>query len=152
MAEATAQRTLVVANRTASTPMLLKEVARRSGAGASFALLIPPEKSSDAADWTPEDARRLVGKACGEEVECIDAGDDAGATIKRLVEEKQFDAILLSTEKEHHARWLHHDLPHRVQHLGVAVTVIPPEPGWIGPIEGFPPEWGLHAIGAPGRY
>jgi hypothetical protein len=74
------------------------------------------------------------------------------ATIRRLVEEERFDEIILSTAREHHARWLHHDLPHRIRHFGIAITVIPPEPGEMGPIEGWPPEWGPHAIGAPGRY
>ena len=153
MPEETAHKTLVVANRTASTPELLAELKRRAGAGGTtFTLMIPPEKGKDAHDWTQEDAVRMVGEACGGPVECVDAGEDAGATIKALVEERGVDAIVLSTEREHHARWLHHDLPHRVQHLGVDVTVITPEPGWIGPMEDFPPEWSKHAVGGPGAY
>ena len=89
--------------------------------------MIPPEKGKDAHDWTQEDAVRIVGEACGGPVECVDAGEDAGAAIKALVEEQGVDAIVLSTEREHHARWLHHDLPHRIQNLGVDVTVITPE-------------------------
>ena len=153
MPEETAHKTLVVANRTASTPALLKELERRAAAGGTtFTLLIPPEKHADAHDWTQEDAVQMVGKACGGPVDCVDAGEDAGATIKRLVEERHVDAIVLSTEREHHTRWLHHDLPHRVEHLGVEVTVITPEAGWIGPMEDFPPEWSKHAVGAPGAY
>ena len=105
MPEETTHKTLVVANLTASTPALLKELERRAAAGGTtFTLLIPPEKHADAHDWTQEDAVEMVGKACGGPVDCVDAGDDAGATIKRLVEEQHVDAIVLSTEREHHAR------------------------------------------------
>jgi hypothetical protein len=115
--------------------------------------MIPPEKGADHQDWTEEDAVEMVGGACGGPVDCVDAGEDAGATIKRLVEERHYDAILVCTAREHHARWLHHDLPHKVKHTGVDVLVIPPEPDHMGkPIEGFPDEWTPHAVGGPGAY
>ena len=48
MPEETAHTTLVVANLTASTPALLKELERRAAAGGTtFTLLIPPEKHAD---------------------------------------------------------------------------------------------------------
>ena len=146
------RRTLIVANRTASTPALLAEVKRRAAAGEQFALLVPPEKGDDVHDWTLEDAARLVGEACGSEVECLDCGEDAGATIKEHVEEERFAAIVLSSAPEHHARWRHHDLPHKVQHLGVPVLVIPPEADSHAPIEGFPDQWVSHPVGGPGAY
>ena len=145
------RRTLVVANRTASTPALLAELGRRAGEGSRFALLVPPERGRDVHDWTPDEAKRLVERACRGDVERVECGEDAGATIRRLVEERHYDDIVVSTAPEHHARWLHHDLPHRIQHLGVRVTVIPPEPGW-GPIDGFPPEWMPRAVGGLGAY
>jgi hypothetical protein len=141
-----------VANRTASTPALLAEIRRRAAEGARFALLVPPEHGSDVHDWTQDEAADLVTEACREEVERVDCGADAAATIRQLVEDRHYDAIVLSTASEHHARWLHHDLPHRIQHLGVHVTVIPPEPNSWKPIEGFPPEWGPHVIHGPGAY
>src|SRR4051812_35327725 len=106
----TTRRTLIVANRTASTPALLAEVGRRAASGERFALLVPPEKGSDVHDWTPEDATRLVEQACKSDVESIDCGSDAGAAIKELVDEERFAGIILSSAPEHHARWLHHDL------------------------------------------
>lgn len=144
-------RTLVVANRTASTPAMLDEVRRRSGAGARFDLMVPPERG-DLHDWTPDEAKQMLEEAWHGDVECIEAGDDAGATIRRLVDEARYDYILVSTAPEHHVRWLHHDLPKRIQELPVQVTVIPPEPHSWKPIEGFPPEWGPHPVGGPGAY
>jgi hypothetical protein len=69
-------RTLVVANRTASTPALLEEVRRRSGAGARFDLMVPPERG-DLHDWTLDEAKQMIEKACRDEVECVETGHDA---------------------------------------------------------------------------
>jgi hypothetical protein len=151
MSPDTDRRTLIVANRTASTPALLADVKRRAQEGATFALLIPARDSSQA-DWTADDAAAMLEKACGTEVDRVDCGSDPGATIKSLVEARMYDEIVVSTAADHHDHWFHHDLPHKVQDMGVAVTVIPPEPDSWGPIEGFPPEWVPHAVPGPGAY
>ena len=125
----TPTRTLVVANRTASTPVLLDEVTRRAAAGARFTLLIPPEKSAHGGDdWSLQDAVELLERAAGEPVETLDCGPDAFDTIHRAVRDGAFDEIILSTPSEHLSRWIHHDLRHRLEHLQVPVRVIPPEP------------------------
>jgi hypothetical protein len=147
-----ARRTLVVANRTASLPALLEEVKRRAKAGARFALMVPPERGKDVHDWTHEEAAELVGEACRDDVELVEPGTDAAATIKQLVEEGRYDDIIVSTAEEHHVRWLHHDLPERIQHLGVRVLVIPPEPDAWKPIEGWPEQWAPHPVSGPGAY
>jgi hypothetical protein len=68
-------------------------------------------------------------------------GCDFTLTIGDLVEQGTCDEILLSTPPEHHTHWHRHDLPKRIQALGVAVTVIPPDPtGWSSS-RGFPDEW-----------
>jgi hypothetical protein len=136
-----ARRVLVVANRTGSTPALLAEIERRAGSGARFALLIPPEAARHGADWSVEEARRLVERAAGTTVEVVDGGTDAALTVHRLVDEQECDEIILSTVHHHLERWRHHDLAHRIGHLGVPVTVIPPEPERWGPVDGFPEEW-----------
>jgi hypothetical protein len=121
---------LVVANRTPSTPMLMEEVARRAreDASARITVLIPPERGDEAAlDWTPEEARRLVSEAAGAEVDGLDSGPDALATIHGAVDAGDVDEIIISAHTEHLSRWVHHDLTHRVEHLGLPVTVIPPE-------------------------
>ena len=126
MSTANAPRILVIANRTASTPMMLDEVAERARAGASFTLLIPPEHGHHD-DWSREDALELMKRAAGGEVASLDPGDDALDTVHRAVSDGQFDELIVCTAPTHLARWVHHDLPHRLQHLGLPVLVIPPD-------------------------
>ena len=126
MSTADEPRILVIANRTASTPMMLEEVEKRSQAGASFTLLIPPEHTHHA-DWSREDALRLVSRAAGGDVAYLDAGDDPLDTVHRAVSDGEFDELIVCTAPAHLARWVHHDLPHRLQHLGLPVLVIPPD-------------------------
>ena len=58
--EAATRRILVVANRTASTPLLLDTVQERAAQGpCSFTLLIPNEPRKGGADWTLETATPL---------------------------------------------------------------------------------------------
>jgi hypothetical protein len=140
-------RILVVANRTASTPALLAEVGARAHAGASVTVLIPPEKA-DNPDWTEEEAARLVGDAANQQVECLDAGDDALDTIHDAVGADEFDAIIVCAKPAHLARWVHHDLPHRLEHLGLPVCVIPPDDDVPDDIrEGLPSGWKYPEVG-----
>src|SRR4051794_37729180 len=61
MDTAAPRRTLIVANRTASTPLLVHEVERRAAERPTqFALLIPNVSSRKAADWTLETALRVL--------------------------------------------------------------------------------------------
>ena len=120
---------LVVANRTASTPMLLEEVTRRAAAGGRFTLLIPPEKGAhDGDDWSSADATRLLGRAAGQPVGHLECGPDPFATIHKAVDDGACDEIILSIPHEHLSRLIHHDLRHRLEHLKLPVHVIPPEP------------------------
>jgi hypothetical protein len=119
-------RILVIANRTASTPTLLEEVAQRGRAGATFTLLIPPDHG-DHDDWSQEVALKLVGRAADGDVATLDCGDDPLDTVHRAVSDGEFDGLIVNTAPAHLARWAHHDLPHRLQHLGVPVAVIPPD-------------------------
>jgi hypothetical protein len=134
-------RVLVVANRTASTPALLKEVEQRASAGSRFSLLIPPDTRKDATDWSAEDAVGLLERSCKDSVDTVDCGANAADTIHRVVAAGEYDQVIVSTPEEHHHLWFHHDLPSRLTDLGIPVTVIPPEPQNWGPIEGFPPDW-----------
>ena len=120
-------RILVIANRTASTPIMLDTIAERAHTGASFTLLIPPDHG-DEDDWSQELALELVGRATGGDVATLDSGDDPLDAVHRAVSDGEFDELIVCTAPSHLARWVHHDLPHRLQHLGLPVVVIPPEP------------------------
>jgi hypothetical protein len=120
---------LVVANRTASTHLLLDEVRRDAKTGASFTVCIPPEHGHHhGSDWSQEDAQHLMSEAAGAPVDVLDPGTDAVDTIHDAVHAGRFDAIIVSTPPEHLQRWVHHDLPHRIEHLGLPVRIVPPEP------------------------
>jgi hypothetical protein len=152
MTEDAKPRTLIVANRTSSTPVLLAVVKQRAAAGERFALMVPPERPWDHHDWTLEEAAQLVEEACEGAVDRLEAGSDAAETIKALVEERRAAAIIVSTTPVHLAGWVHLDLPHRVQDLGVPVVVIPHEADAPIPVE-FPDNWiGKHPLAGTGGY
>ena len=142
---------LIVANRTASTPALLVKIRERATAAeVPFGLMVPPEAAGEGSDWDVDEAKRLVEHAAGSAVDVEECGSDAAVTVHDLVESGKYGQIILSTTPAHHARWHRHDLPRRVQRLGVPVTVIPPELEKWGPVEGFPAEWVPHAVSPAG--
>jgi hypothetical protein len=148
MSDTRARRLLIVANRTESAPLLLEEVERRARTGCQFKLIVPPERHPDAPDWTPEDALELVQRAAGGcQVQLVDCGVDAAATVGALVAQDACDEILLSTPPEHHPHWHRHGLPDRIQELAIPVTVIPPDPTGWSYAHGFPDEWVRPEVG-----
>ena len=71
MSTADPPRILVIANRTTSTPVLLRTVAERAQAGARFTLLIPPDHGHHD-DWSQEAALKLLEPAAGGDVASLD--------------------------------------------------------------------------------
>src|SRR3954466_11900433 len=126
MSTANAPPILVIANRTGSTPTMLDTVAERARAGAASTLLIPPEPGHHG-DWTREVALELMERAAGADVASLDPGDDPLDTVHRAISNGEFDELIVCTAPAHLARWVHHDLPHRLQHLGLPLVVIPPD-------------------------
>ena len=127
------RRTLVVANRTAATPLLLEEIQRRAvEQPTSFVLLRPTVSASrEGSDWTLMDAvkslRRAASGPTGQlpiDVEGREGGPDAFQAVKHALADGGFDDVIISTLPKRASEWLRRGLPRRVQALNVPVTVI----------------------------
>src|SRR5262245_40632798 len=132
--EASSRRILVVANRTASTPLLLETVRRRAQQGpCTFALLIPNEPRKGGADWTLETAKPLLERAARGPVEGIVGEADPFEAVQAALRDPGFDEVIVSTLPKRVSEWLRRDLPHRIERLGVPVTTISPDEDQEGP-------------------
>jgi hypothetical protein len=124
-------RVLVVAHRTAATPRLLEEVrARARRSRCSFTLLVPRpywDPDTEEAAKTLELALPLLDQAAGAHVEGAIGDSDPFAAVKQEVERGAFNEIIISTLPARVSRWLHLDLPRRVEALGLPVTVVTAE-------------------------
>jgi hypothetical protein len=121
-------RVLVVAHRTAATPMLLDAVRARSQQGpCSFTLLVPRpywDPDTEEAALTLELAVPLLEDAAGNHVDGVVGDSDPFEAAKHLHERERFDEVIVSTLPEHVSHWLRRDLPHRLEQLGIPVTVV----------------------------
>ena len=127
MGEESAHRTLIVANRTAGTHLLVEEIRRRAAERpTTFALLVPDVTSRKHADWTLDTARKVLEPAARGPVEGLVGGADPFKSVKQALEEHHFDDVVISTLPKRTSQWLRRDLPQRVRGLGVPVTVITP--------------------------
>ena len=118
-------RILVVAHRTASTPVLLDEIGRRARAApCAFALLIPDAPSRRGMDWTLEDAIPLLERETQGRVRGLAGGPDAFEAVQRAIGEEDFDEIIVAPLREQRSRWRRRDLVHRIAGLGLPVTVV----------------------------
>jgi len=125
MAPAQPTRILVVAHRTASTPVLLDEIGRRARAApCAFALLFPDAPKRKGADWTLEDAIPLVEREAQGRVRGLVGGPDPFEAVERAIREEDFDEIIVSPLREQRSRWRRRDLVHRIAGLGLPVTVV----------------------------
>jgi hypothetical protein len=128
------RRTLIVANRTASTPVLMQEVSRRVMEQAtSFVLLIPNVPWRKVTDWTLEDALQSLRAAARGPSGLLEArvegrvgGEDPFEAVKHLLALERFDDVIVSTLPRRSSEWLKRDLPTRVESLGLPVTTITP--------------------------
>jgi hypothetical protein len=121
-------RVLVVAHRTAATPRLIAEVrSRAQRSPCTFTLLVPRpywDPDTDEAAATLELAIPVLEEAVGRHVEGRIGDTDPFVAVQQAVEAGGFDEIIVSTLPERVSHWLHRDLPHRVEALGLPVTVV----------------------------
>jgi hypothetical protein len=125
MAPQARHRTLVVANRTAATPLLLDEVKRRAQERpTTFTLLIPNAPSGKHPDWELDSATELLGRAAKSKVKGLMGRGDPFESVQRALQEGEYDDVLISTLPRRTSEWLRRDLPHKVEKLGIPVAVI----------------------------
>jgi hypothetical protein len=115
---------LVVANRTAATQTLLDAVrARVERDGAVYFHLLVPD--SPGARAVVDRAVPLIEAAAHRPVTgSVARREDPMEAIEEALHEGDFDEIILSTLPPHLSRWLHMDLPSRIAHLGLPLTLV----------------------------
>jgi hypothetical protein len=121
-------RVLVVAHRTAATPGLIAAVRERAARGpCSFALLVPRpywDPDTDEAALTLELAIPLLEEAVGGHVDGLVGDHDPLVAVRDALAVEAFDEAIISTLPARVSRWLHRDLPSRVEQLGLPVTLV----------------------------
>jgi hypothetical protein len=132
-------RVLVVAHKTAATPALIEAVRERAARGpCTFTLLVPPAAHGIHRVTDPEDHRAdeeakamielacpLLEEAAGSPVTGKIGSDQAPLTaIEDALHLEGYDEIILSTLPARVSRWLHLDLPHKLNGLGLPVTTV----------------------------
>jgi hypothetical protein len=121
-------RVLIVAHRTAATPLLLNAVRARSARSpCAFILLVPRpywDPDTEEAEMTLELAIPLLEDAVGGHVDGLIGDSDPFVAVREAVTNVGVDEIMISTLPARVSRWLRRDLPHRVQEFGLPVTVV----------------------------
>jgi hypothetical protein len=118
-------RILVVANRTAATPLLLHEVRARVAAGpCRFTLLVPDADNRTVGDWTLDHALPLLEEAADGPVKGLVGGPYALEAVYDAVRDGGFDEVIVSTLPRRFSRWIDRDLPRLIESLGLPVTVV----------------------------
>lgn len=144
MPEPRTRRILVLTDTADPAPGLLSALRRRAESeDVQFRLvvlnparaeihLLHPERHDKAAE-AEQVLRRalpLLEEAAGRPViGSVSVRHDPMDAIEETVYGEPVDEIMLAPLPAHHvATWLHQDLEHRLAHLEVRVTVVPPEP------------------------
>ena len=130
-------RVLVVAHKTAGTPALMDAVRERAAKGpARFTLLIPKAVHGLTRVLDPEDAPDdesrdvmalalpLLEEAAGSHVEGLVGVSTPTDAIQDAINLHGFDEIIISTLPGRVSRWLHLDLPRKLNGLGLPVTTV----------------------------
>lgn len=139
MTSASPVRVLVVADRIATTPLLLDALRGRVARGpAAFTVVVPYPAPAELHPTHPERhdklaaaerdlalALPLLEQATGAKVRgSVSTRSDPMDVIEDTLRGGSYDEIILSSAPHRVSTWLHLDLPHRVAHLGLPVTTI----------------------------
>ena len=132
-------RILVVTDRTAATPELLRAIAASAALGsAQFRVIVPNPAAAELHPLHPErhdkadEAETVLLKALpaleeaagGHVIGSVSVRHDPMDAVEEVLFSEPIDEIMLSVVTHDVARWLHQDLQHRLQHFGLPVTVV----------------------------
>ena len=136
-------RVLVVTDRTAATPALLRAIRERARRGpVEFRVLVP---NPAPAEWHPlhperrdkvTEAERVLLRALPRIQDAADGAvrgrvsvrHDPLTAVEEMLHDEPFDEIMVSVAPHGLERWLHVDLPRRVARLGLPVTTVAEDP------------------------
>lgn len=133
------RRVLVISDRTGATPELLRAIGQVAGEGpARFRVVVPnparaevhlrhPERHEKAeeAERVLEAATPAIEEAAGARViGSVSIRHDPMDAVEETLHNEPVDQIIVSVAPHGVARWLHQDLPHRLQHFGLPITVV----------------------------
>jgi hypothetical protein len=100
------RRVLIIANRTATTPMLLDEVRRRAARGhCAFALVIPFVGRREDGEWSLAGAMALLEEVAGSPVEVVGSGREALKEVECRFRRGDFDDVIVSTWPRRTSLW-----------------------------------------------
>lgn len=132
-------RILILAHRTAATPVLLDAVRARAEEGpCEFTLLVPNvplamRRADDPETGGPECeaqmildlALPLIEEACGEPVTgLVGDANPLSAVADAVHHQGPFDEVIVSTLPRRVSRWLRTNLPSKIAGLGLPVTTV----------------------------
>ena len=129
-----ATRVLVLANRTADSPQLRDALLERRDRGPiEVTLLVPAAWEAQDPHGGVETGRRRVREALadlrdtGLDVRCRVGDPDPVTALRDEWDPERYDEVIVSTLPVRISRWLHLDLAHRIERLGVPVSVVTAE-------------------------
>jgi len=125
-----ATRLLVLANRTADSAELLRQlVARHGRSPIGVTMLVPAVWEVQDPHGGRESARRRLRtaqrhlQAEGIPVSCVIGDPDPMTAFKREWQRHSYDEIIVSTLPSHLSKWLHIDLPQRIRVAAAGVPI-----------------------------
>jgi hypothetical protein len=132
-------RVLVISDRLAATPALVKAIEARVATGpAQFRLVVPnparaelnllhPERHEKAAE--AEQVLRaampaIEAAAGGHVIGSVSIRHDPMDTVEEVLFSEPIDEIIVSVVPHGLGAWLHQDLAHRLAHFGLPITTV----------------------------